>query len=126
MSMQSQSERGIVVGVDDMFFAAKISSAAEVVGTIITRLKSAAELIAHVERAGARLIIIDLNSASLDPIPTIRYLKSKASLRAIPIIGFLSHVQVELMKTAQEAGCDQVMPRSAFSKRLPELLSGGS
>src|SRR5262245_60659334 len=124
MSKPNQSERGIVVGVDDMFFAAKISATADAVGIAITRVKSADELIAHVERTGARLIIIDLNSARLDPIPTIRYFKSKAELKAIPIIGFVSHVQVELLNSAQEAGCDQVMPRSAFSKRLPELLSG--
>jgi|SRR5262245_36424198 len=124
MTNQNQSDQGIVVGVDDMFFAAKISAVADAVGTKIIRLKSAHELIGHVERAGARLIIIDLNSARLDPIPTILYFKSSAELKAIPIIGFVSHVQVELMNSAQEAGCDQVMPRSAFSKRLPELLSG--
>jgi len=77
MSTQIQSERGIVVGVDDMFFAAKISAAADAVGSPITRIKSAGELIAHVERAGARLTIIDLNSARLDPIPTIRYFNQK-------------------------------------------------
>lgn len=125
MSKQNASERGIVVGVDDMFFAAKISATAGALGIAITRIESAEDLIAHVERAGARLIIIDLNSARLDPIPTILYFKSKADLKAIPIIGFVSHVQVDLMNSAQEAGCDQVMPRSAFSKRLPELLSGG-
>jgi DNA-binding NarL/FixJ family response regulator len=124
MAMQTDSDRGIVVGVDDMFFAAKIRAAADAVGAEIIRIKAADELIAHVESRGARLVIIDLNSKRLDPIPTIRYLKSKAELETIPIIGFLSHVQVDLMNTAQQAGCDHVMPRSAFSKRLPELLSG--
>jgi CheY-like chemotaxis protein len=106
-----------------MFFAAKISGAAEAVGAVVTRVKSAEELIAHVDRHGANLVIIDLNSSKLNPIPTIRYLKSETRLKSIPIIGFLSHVQVDLMSAAQEAGCDHVMPRSAFSKKLPELLS---
>src|SRR5262249_22983807 len=123
MTRAVESERGIVVGVDDMFFTAKINGAASVAGVRVIRMKTAGELIAHVENNGARLIIIDINSASLDPINTIRYLKSKAELKAIPIVGFVSHVQVDLMNAAQEAGCDHVMPRSAFSKRLPELLS---
>jgi len=123
MAKSSDSQREIVVGVDDIFFAAKIDGAASAAGVRIVRIKTARDLIAHVEENGARLIIIDINSASLDPIRTIRYLKSKPELKAIPIIGFLSHVQVDLMNTAQEAGCDHVMPRSAFSRRLPELLS---
>ena len=36
--------------------------------------------------------------------------------------GFVSHVQGELKQKAQEAGCDVVMPRSAFSQTLPQLL----
>jgi len=124
MSIQASSEGGIIVGVDDMFFSAKINAAAEAVGAKITRVRSAQELIALVEQSGARLIIIDLNSTRLDPIPTIRLLKSKAMLQAIPIIGFVSHVQVDLMNSAQQAGCDYVMPRSAFSKKLGQLLSG--
>ena len=124
MSIQQDREAGIIVGVDDMFFAAKINAAAQAVGASITRVKSADELFALVEQSGARLIIIDLNSARLDPIPTIRLLKSKPALESIPIIGFVSHVQIDLMDAARQAGCDYVMPRSAFSNKLGALLSG--
>jgi hypothetical protein len=37
-------------------------------------------------------------------------------------LGYLSHVQSELKKKAEETGCDVVMPRSAFSKNLPRIL----
>jgi CheY-like chemotaxis protein len=124
MSIRARTEGGIIVGVDDMFFAAKINAAADAVSAKITRVKSAAELISLVEQTGARLIIIDLNSTRLDPIPTIRLLKSRTELKTIPVIGFVSHVQVDLMNAAREAGCDHVMPRSAFSNKLGELLSG--
>ena len=40
----------------------------------------------------------------------------------IRIIGFLSHIQGDLKAKAVEAGCDTVMPRSAFSQNLPNLL----
>ena len=39
-----------------------------------------------------------------------------------PIIGFLSHVQGDLKQKAHEVGCDMVLPRSAFSQNLPQLL----
>jgi hypothetical protein len=46
------------------------------------------------------------------------------SLRAVPLLGFFSHVQTELQQRAKEAGFDRVMPRSAFSKNLAEILGG--
>jgi len=38
------------------------------------------------------------------------------------VIGFLSHVQGDLKQKAHEVGCDMVLPRSAFSQNLPQLL----
>jgi len=67
------------------------------------------------------LIIMDLNNASVKPVPTITKLKSKLK-KQTNIIGFLSHVQGDIKLKAQEAGCDMVLPRSAFSQNLPQLL----
>jgi hypothetical protein len=48
-------------------------------------------------------------------------LKAKLK-RGTSIIGFLNHLQGDLKAKATEAGCDMVMPRSAFSQNLPNLL----
>ena len=42
--------------------------------------------------------------------------------KATSIVGFLNHLQGDLKLKAVEAGCDTVMPRSAFSQSLPNLL----
>jgi hypothetical protein len=42
--------------------------------------------------------------------------------KATSIVGFVSHVQGDLKVKALDAGCDAVMPRSAFSQNLPQLL----
>jgi hypothetical protein len=34
----------------------------------------------------------------------------------------LSHIQGDLKVKAQEAGCDMVVPRSAFSQNLAQIL----
>jgi DNA-binding NarL/FixJ family response regulator len=67
------------------------------------------------------LIIFDLNNLNAKPLTTIPKLKNKLK-KATTIIGFVSHVQGELKLKAQEAGCDVVIPRSAFSQNLPQLL----
>ncbi len=67
------------------------------------------------------LIILDLNNANAKPLSVIPKLRSKFK-KASSILGFVSHVQADLKVKAQEAGCDAVMPRSAFSQNLPQIL----
>ena len=67
------------------------------------------------------LIIFDLNNANVKPLTLIPKLKTKLK-RGTSIIGFLSHVQGDLKQKAHEVGCDMVLPRSAFSQNLPNLL----
>ena len=42
--------------------------------------------------------------------------------KSTSIVGFVSHVQGDLKVKALDAGCDAVMPRSAFSQNLGQLL----
>ena len=109
--------------VDDLFFLAKIQETARKLNVKVKFVKSEKEILdaaAESEQAPS-LIIMDLNNASVKPVPTITKLKSKLK-KQTNIIGFLSHVQGDLKLKAQEAGCDMVLPRSAFSQNLPQLL----
>ena len=53
-------------------------------------------------------------------------MKVDERLRAVPLVGFFSHVQTALRRRAEEAGYDRVMPRSAFTKHLAEILVSNS
>ena len=70
------------------------------------------------------LIILDLHDTRLDPFALAARLKSDEQLRAVPLVGFFSHVETELQRRAKDAGVEHVLPRSVFTKRLPEILSG--
>jgi CheY-like chemotaxis protein len=113
--------RKILVAVDDLFFAAKIQETARKLGVNIEFAKTAADILAKAEALPA-LIIFDLNSVAAKPINTIQRLRQNPALKKVSLIGFVSHVQAELKLQAQQAGCDLVMPRSAFSQSLPNLL----
>ena len=119
-----QQNDKVIVVVDDMFFAAKINSAASNARRQIGRVKSREQLEQEVSDYIPSLVIIDLNSNLLDPLQTIEFFKSRPDLSSIPIVGFVSHVQTELIRLAQSAGCDYVLPRSAFSQLLPEIIAG--
>jgi hypothetical protein len=111
--------------IDDLFFIAKIQETARKLGIKVAFVKNEKETIADLlalpEEARPTLIVFDLNSATAKPLALIPKLKTKLK-RTTSIVGFLSHLQGELKAKAIEAGCDTVMPRSAFSQTLPNLL----
>ena len=66
-------------------------------------------------------MVFDLNNLNAKPLTLIPKIKTKLK-KGTSIIGFLSHVQGDLKQKAHEVGCDMVLPRSAFSQNLPQLL----
>ncbi|MEK6321299.1 MAG: response regulator [Acidobacteriota bacterium] len=120
--MTEEKDR-VAILVDDMFFAAKINSAASACGRQIERIRSREQLEGLAGNPPS-LVIVDLNSDRLDPLETIGFLKSRSDMSAVPIVGFVSHVQTELIRQAQAAGCDYVLPRSAFTQMVTEIVSG--
>jgi CheY-like chemotaxis protein len=114
----------IVCFIDDLFFLAKIQETARKLGVKVEFAKAEKETLDRLtsdESEKPSLIIFDLNNANAKPLATIPKLKNKLK-KQTSIVGFLSHLQGDLKVKAQEAGCDMVVPRSAFSQNLPALL----
>jgi hypothetical protein len=110
--------------VDDLFFLAKIQEVGRKLNVKVDFVKSEKEVLVWAEEnpdVKPSLIIVDLNSTSTKPLSIIAKLKAKFK-KSTSVLGFVSHVQGDLKLKAQEAGCDAVMPRSAFSQNLPNLL----
>ena len=113
----------IVAVLDDLFFMVKIMDAAKRAGMEVVFVKEDAKVF-ELAKDQPVLIIIDLNIKTLDSAKLIHQLKQEPETKHIPLLGFVSHVQVELKRQAQEAGADQVLPRSTFSTKLPAILQG--
>ncbi len=116
--------RNIIAAVDDLFFASKIRGTAEELSVTVRFARSVDDVLEAARRESPTLIICDLHSHKVDPMGLAKQLKGDEQLRSIPLLGFFSHVQIELQRQAETAGFDQVMPRSAFSKYLGDILSG--
>jgi hypothetical protein len=110
--------------IEDLFFIAKIQETARKLGVKVAFVKNEKEAITALtsgeEEDRPGLIVFDLNNANAKPLTLIPKLKTK--MKKASIIGFLSHVQGDLKQKAHEVGCDMVLPRSAFSQNLPQLL----
>jgi|HubBroStandDraft_6_1064221.scaffolds.fasta_scaffold178926_2 CheY-like chemotaxis protein len=110
--------------IEDLFFLAKIQETSRKLGIKVSFVKADKDVIARLtdsEHDRPSLIVFDLNNANAKPLTLIPKLRTKLK-KGTSIIGFLSHLQGDLKAKAIEAGCDMVMPRSAFSQNLPNLL----
>jgi PleD family two-component response regulator len=114
----------VIVGVDDLMFSSRISSAAKALGVEIAFARSPEAIVAAVRDTSPRLVILDLNSQRVRPLEAIAALKADPALASVTTVGFVSHVQADLIASAREAGVDQVLARSAFVTQLPQLLQG--
>lgn len=114
----------IIAVVDDLFFASKIRGTAEALGVPLQFARSIQAIIDAARLEPPSKVICDLHTHKVDPLELARQLKSDDRLRSIPLLGFFSHVQIELQRQAEAAGFDQVLPRSAFTKNLGRILSG--
>jgi CheY-like chemotaxis protein len=114
--------RRILSAVTDLFFSTRITATASQVGVTVIACPPA-DVVARCLEEPPDLVVLDLHAAG-DPLAIVRALKADAKTRAIEVLGFYSHVDGALRRAALEAGTDQVLPRSAFTTRLPELLAG--
>jgi len=124
-SVREDAPTRIFCFIEDLFFLAKIQETARKLGVKVGFVKAEKDIVSRLadvaEEERPSLIVFDLNNANAKPLTLIPKLRAKLK-RGTSIIGFLSHLQGDLKMKAQEAGCDMVMPRSAFSQNLPNLL----
>lgn len=104
----------------DLFFASRIRAAADAAGVRARVLSGPGGLPEGEDLAAVRLALVDLEAAgALDAIA--RLSERGGGLR---IVAFGSHVAATALEAARRAGAGDALPRSAFVRRLPELLEG--
>jgi CheY-like chemotaxis protein len=113
----------ILCVVDDLMFSVKISSAAKAVQVPVAFERVAGNVLNRIRAERPTLVIFDLNSGRLLPLEAIRAIKADPGISATRTLGYVSHVQGDVIAAARAAGCDEVLARSAFSEKLGDILS---
>ncbi len=117
----ADQKKKIVAILSDLMFRVKIEEAAKRAGFEAVFVQTQQEALARAKEQPA-VIILDLNHAAVEPLDTISKLKNDVETSKVKLLCYVSHVQADLKKAAQSAGCDQVVARSAFSQNLPTIL----
>lgn len=106
-------------------FSSKIRTTAAQLGLRVAFARSSDGALAEMRKHAPSLVILDLNNPRTDPLGTVRSMQADPALASIPTVGFASHVQADVIEAARMAGVGEVMARSAFAGRLPDILERG-
>lgn len=118
------NEALVVCLVADLLDRSRIQGVARAVGTPIAFAASPDALVSAVT-AQTRVVFIDLNDTKVHGVDGVTKLLSAHSDAAgrPTIIGFASHTDEAGMAAAREAGCDEVLSRAQFFRRLSVVLA---
>ena len=115
----------ILAILDDLLFTSKMRATAKQIGATLTVAKSRESALTEMRATRPALVILDLNNPRTDPLGIMADMKGDPALAGIATVGFVSHVHTELIDAARRAGVGDVMARSMFAERLPQILARG-
>jgi hypothetical protein len=102
---------------DDLLDASRVIGDGRAAGLAVLQCRDTAALLAAAER-GPVAAVLDLHNPGLEVeslVPTLKAVGAR-------VIGYGSHVDAPRLKAARQAGCDEVLPRSAFFDGLQAKL----
>ena len=106
---------------DDMIFSSRITGTAQALGLKVSAAKSAKNLMAQAKERTPTCVIVDLSHPDSRVPELIGELQDVCS--PMPrLVAYGSHVDAATLRAAREAGCDIVLPRSAFVEQLSGSL----
>jgi CheY-like chemotaxis protein len=110
----------VVALAADLIFSSRIQGTAQVVGVPLLLARNETQVLEAV-KAGASIVLLDLDARAIDVNTLIRELRA-LDVPRLRITAFVSHVRADAIEAAREAGAHRVIARSAFVRDLPAIL----
>lgn len=109
-----------VAVVTDLIFSTKIVGTARALGIDAQAVTTVEALEKQLAEGGVRLVMVDMSLPGDTAVDSLR--QGAAHPTTPTMLAFYSHVQHELVASAEAAGATLTMPRSKFSAELPAIL----
>jgi DNA-binding NarL/FixJ family response regulator len=108
----------LLVAVRDLVFRSKIHAAAERLGVPIQLAPRGTPLDEAARGLGTGTLLVDLGEPG-----AVDGVRAAKQLPGVKVIGFVGHVQDDVMRAAADAGADEVLSRGELVRRLDTLLT---
>lgn len=113
----------ILVACSEMMLRTRITETAAQLGLRAETARSASEIFERLRAERPRAIFLDLNSAPLQPIESLRTLRRSQDLEGVDVIAIFEHARADLGEQARTLGCERVLTRGQLDRALKELLA---
>lgn len=118
---QTTTRPTVVCLEPDLFFAARLGDVIQACGGCALMVDTPEEFVDAVDRYFPVLTLVDLSTLG-DWQTAIVRCKLRPQTRQIPIFAFGSHVDVETLKAARQAGADHAWARSRMMEELVHVV----
>jgi CheY-like chemotaxis protein len=116
-----QNGKAVVVVVQDLFFAVRLSDALRSLGYKGLTVQDECELLPTMAEARPQLIILDLQG-HIKPQTVVRAARESVPGRAIPVLAYGLHTDLKRRDEALQAGVRRVVSKSLIASELPQLV----
>jgi PleD family two-component response regulator len=122
--MNQTDQKTILVGVTDIFFYTKVRDALMSKGYRIERARTQQDIAEKASATSPSAVILNMNDETLNAFQALETLKANTRLKAIPILAFANHEEVDTFNRARALGVTKIVSRNEFSARLRDLIEG--
>lgn len=120
--MNQTHQKTILVGITDIFFYTKVRDALLPQGYKLEKARAQRDILEKTAAASPAVVLLDMNDTTLDAFQALATLKNDPTLRAIPVLAYASHEDVETWNRAKALGVDKMVSRNEMSARTRELI----
>lgn len=123
--MNQTNEKGqntILVAVTDIFFYTKVRDALLSKGYQLEKVRAQQDFAEKASSMNPIAVILNMNDQTLDAFQVLETLKADARLKAIPVLAFANHEEVDTWNRAKALGVSKIVSRNEFSARTKDLV----
>lgn len=120
--MNQTNQQTILVAVNDIFFYTKIRDALLPKGYVLERARTQDDVPAKAEDLRPVAMILNMNDEKLDAFRALEQIKGHDRSKAIPVLAFANHEEVDTWHRARQLGVTKIVSRNEFSARTRELV----
>ena len=104
------------------FFYTKVRDALMSKGYRIERARTQQDIAEKASATSPSAVILNMNDETLNAFQALETLKADTRLKAIPILAFANHEEVDTFNRARALGVTKIVSRNEFSSRLKDLV----
>jgi PleD family two-component response regulator len=116
------NQKIILVAVTDIFFYTKVRDALMPKGYRLEKARAQQDIADKASSLNPDAVILNMNDQTLDAFQALETLKTNPRLKAIPVLAFANHEEVDTWNRAKALGVSKIVSRNEFSARTKDLV----